>query len=394
MDIEFLEDERLRAWLARLGYPADGAQALAETAAQVRADPALRAIFAAFHEKTAHRGEWHREWSDLPFDPAVQAAFGERVSLFYLLAYLSALPHTLLEYARRGIPQNIFWDTMTDIRRWYCHTHRVEGVWRFRQFQWIWRHLSPELFRLGRLQFMLIEFDEGVTALRRKSDGRILLLADPTLPLRADGFAYGAGQTGAEGQEPPPPAPGEAWLPVFEESAAGWRGNPVSPYGYVLKEEVFLPAAEWQPALRRGNTVLDLHIPPDDPFTVEDCRESMLQAHAFFARHAPGRPFKAAFCHTWFFTPQLQKLLPPESNLVRFQREFYLFPFAGGPGFLWSYVFGEQVQNPALAPRDTSLRRAVLDWLAAGGELFDLPGVAFHPPEAWGTQPYMGAAER
>jgi hypothetical protein len=31
----------------------------------------------------------------------------------------------------------------------------------------------------------------------------------------------------------------------------------------------------------------------------------------------------------------------------------------------------------------------VLDWLEAGGEIFDLPGVRFHPPEEWGSQPYM-----
>jgi hypothetical protein len=80
--------------------------------------------------------------------------------------------------------------------------------------------------------------------------------------------------------------------------------------------------------------------------------------------------------------------------VVRFQREFYLFPFPGGPGFLWNFVFGEKITDPAAAPRDTSLRRAVLDWLAAGNELFDLPGVAFHSPDAWGSQPYMSRSSR
>jgi len=31
----------------------------------------------------------------------------------------------------------------------------------------------------------------------------------------------------------------------------------------------------------------------------------------------------------------------------------------------------------------------VLDWLGQGKELFDLPGVCFHGPDEWGSQPYM-----
>ena len=100
------------------------------------------------------------------------------------------------------------------------------------------------------------------------------------------------------------------------------------------------------------------------------------------------------YCHTWFFTPQLQTLLPPESAIVKFQREFYLYPFPGNIGFLWSFVFGEKYPDPFTAPRDTSLRRAVLDWIGQGKEIFDLPGIMFHTPEEWGTQPYMRQWDR
>jgi hypothetical protein len=57
-------------------------------------------------------------------------------------------------------------------------------------------------------------------------------------------------------------------------------------------------------------------------------------------------------------------------------------------------VFGEKYPDPFTAPRDTSLRRAVLDWQAQGKEIFDLPGVMFHAPEEWGAQPYMGGWDR
>jgi hypothetical protein len=401
VDIEILNPLRLRTWCARIDLPEAAVAELEKTARSIQRSRTLSRIFAEFHEKTVIHGEWHRLWSPLPFDREVSTALGERVSLFYLLAYLSALPYAEREYVRRGIDLEIFRATMTDIRTWLVHRYDLDGRWSFDQFSWIWRHLSCELFRLGRLQFMLKPFDGGVTAFRSRRDGRIQLLADPNVSLRADGAALGAGRVTPRD----PFYRGQAmsddpgWQPSFEVSPAGWHGCPVSPagwhgcsvspYGSVQREAVFLPNSDWDLALQNGDTVLDLHIPRKDRFTLEDCRDSLRQAFAFFQQQYPERPFKACYCHTWFYSPQLQQILPPESNIVRFQREAYLYPFPGTAGFLWDYVFGEKVTSLSDAPRDTSLRRAVLDWLNAGGEIFDLAGVLFHGPEEWGSQPYM-----
>lgn len=391
MDIEILDLPRLRCWCSRIDLPEGAVAELEITARAVNRSQTLSRIFSEFHEKSVLRGEWHRLWSPLPFDREVSAALGERVSLFYLLAYLSALPYAEQEYLRRGIDLEIFHATMTDIRTWLVHRFDLDGRWSFDQFSWIWRHLSCELFRLGRLQFMLKPFDGGVTAFRHKRSGKYQLLADPNVALRADGAALGAGRVTPldpfyRGQEP---SDDPGWQPSFEVSPAGWHGCPVSPYGRAQRETIFLPNSEWDLVLQNGDTVLDLHIPRKDRFSVEDCRDSLRQAFAFFRQQAPDRPFKASYCHTWFYSPQLQQILPPESNIVRFQREAYLYPFPGSAGFLWDYVFGEKVKSLAEAPRDTSLRRAVLDWLNAGGEIYDLAGVLFHGPEEWGSQPYM-----
>ncbi len=387
MDIEILNPHRLLYWCERLKMPSGAVEALAQVSAEVCDSPALLAKFTAFHHATALRGEWHTDWSPLPFDPEVEAALGRRASLFYLLAYLAALPYAWQEYNRLGIDPSIFDATLYDLTFYTLQATDVHGYWRFDQFMWVWRHLSVKLFRLGRLQYMLIPYHGHATAFRDRQSGEILLLCGPTIPLRADGWAQGAGGTAA--------GPDEAtWYAVYEETAAGWHGNPICPYGYALKEPVFLPRDRWEKILTQGDTVLDLHIPRGHSLTAEECRASLRQAHDFFAHFWPDQPFRAAFCHTWFFTPQLQALLPPTSSIVNFQREFYLYPHAGGPQFLWSFVFGEKYPDRATAPRDTSLRRAVLDWLAQGKELFDLPGVLFHSPEEWGTQPYMRRWDR
>ena len=174
--------------------------------------------------------------------------------------------------------------------------------------------------------------------------------------MRTDGYAFGIGRHSSENETPL----AQAWKPAYEESAAGWRGHLVTPYGCVRPQVVFLPRTEWDLILQEGDTVLDVHIPRKDPLTAETCGDLYRQALEFFPRIFPERRWKALYCHSWFFTPQLQSFLPLESSIVQFQREFYLYPFPGSVGFLWSFVFGEKYPDPATAPRDYSLRRAVL----------------------------------
>jgi len=400
MDIELLQHDRLMEWGRRINLPEGALEALAEIARQTADEPALLNVFRAAYEQTALRGEWYREPEDLHIDPLAAERLGQRVSLFYLLVYLAALPCAEQMYRRRGIDTAIFDATMIDFRLWLLDAYEAHGEWRFEQFHWLWHHLSGELFRLGRLQFRIGEFEDGVTVLGRKQaaagDGgagrrgnqavpEVVLLADPDVPLREDGYAHGAGDL--------PPA-GEPWRPVLEAGPDGWLGHVISPFGKAQRQPAFFPTAEWEVILRRGDPVLDMHIPRGGGFSPEACRDSLTRAFEFFARFEPERPFKAAYCHTWFFSPQLQQILPPESNIVSFQREFYLYPYAGKLAFLWAYVFGQKYPTPAGAPRDTRLRRSALEWLENGGEIFDLPGLMFHGPEAWGQQPYMRRWER
>jgi len=379
-NIEILQEKRLLDWSERLAIPPAGRDALIETARAVCFQPALRKCFEDFFHKATLRGEWHREWSPLPVDPVVKDHLGDRSSLFYLLGYMAALPHVEREYIQRGISMDIFYATMNDILFYYLEDTDVHGTWCFDHFPWLWRHLTCRIFRLGRLQFMLAPFEWGVTAFRSRQTGEIILLGDPKVQLRADGYAEGAGGK---------PSGSLTWHARYEERSDGWYGTPISPYGFALQSPVFLQKGDWELVLREGDTILEIHIPRGKTLSTQECRDSFQSAFGFFAVHFPEQKISASCCHTWFFTPQLQKILPATSSIVNFQREFYLFPFPGGPGFLWTFVFGEKYPDPATAPRDTSLRRAVLDWLARGDELFDLPGVMFHSPDTYGAQPYM-----
>ena len=294
-------------------------------------------------------------------------------SHFYYLSYLSALPWTLERYHSLGIPEEIFDHTITQLPFLFLEKHDVTGRWVFVGFCWIWRLLSCDLFRLGRIQYMAIPYNRAEKVFRNNKDGSLVMLCDPDMELRADGWANGAG-----GNADPEP-----WKGKYEETEEYWLGNPVHRKGYVLKAPVKLKKGQWELALQQGDCVLDMHIPQDGAFTPSQCRASVAMAEEFFARYFPDVHFKGLHCHTWLFTAQLEEFLPKGSNILEFRNEFHLMPSAGNIEFLWGFVFGEGYTREN-APRDTTLRRAVMEHIDRGGEVFDLAGVALQGSKGWG----------
>jgi hypothetical protein len=119
----------------------------------------------------------------------------------------------------------------------------------------------------------------------------------------------------------------------------------------------------------RGDPVLDLHIPPTGPLTPEAVDGSLSWARAFFGRHFPADDSRWGVCTSWLLDPQLADHLPEGSNIVRFQRRFRLDPDWERPGddSIIEFVF-RRVDTPLDdLPRRTSLHRAVIDHLRAGG---------------------------
>ncbi len=70
-----------------------------------------------------------------------------------LLSFLFMCERTEQEYKKRGIPEGIMLDTLADLVVWTCEWSAIKGSLYLGELQWLKRHLSLEIFRLGRLQF-------------------------------------------------------------------------------------------------------------------------------------------------------------------------------------------------------------------------------------------------
>lgn len=123
--------------------------------------------------------------------------------------------------------------------------------------------------------------------------------------------------------------------------------------------------------------VINVHIPRSgEPLTEEVCRESYLMAKAFFG-DAVGDPCPFV-CHSHLLYPQQEKFLPKHTNTYKFFKSFDVFESSidKSRNNLWR-LFDTQEKHLDKLPADTSMRRAYIEHMRAGGKMGLGRGVLF-----------------
>jgi hypothetical protein len=354
---------------------------LAATARAVRGNPALARL-------AWHAARLAFEYSDYDLGkarlwPDLGPAMGSEASLFYLLVAFRALPPMVAAHARRGIPANVSRATCThflESTALYSLTHGGRLGVHPTMLGWLRHHVRGEICCLGRFEYMAKPFEGRLRVFRHRRHGLVVAIAAGGVTVDATGL----------GTVPSlPERPGDVWTTIAESFEGRVSGHPIAPEGRVLRAQVHLDAEAWAPVLGPGDPILETHIPPGGGMTPERCVASMREALAFFPRHFPESPFVGFACYSWILNPELAEFYSPTSNMVLWQRELYLFPIPSNGRAGLQFIFGREDPNPSTAPRDTSIRRALLDRFATGlplraGGMFCLP----QELADYGSQPY------
>lgn len=118
-----------------------------------------------------------------------------------------------------------------------------------------------------------------------------------------------------------------------------------------------------------GDWVYSTHIPRTGPLTPSAVDDSLAHARRFFAAHFAEYEVHSFHCHSWLLDPELANALPATSNMARFQRRWRLEgePADGDDDAVFFTFARRPPTDLAALPRDTTLQRAILDRLAAGG---------------------------
>lgn len=332
--------------------------------------------------------------------PMPETLFGAEVNLLYLLLALDSVRRLRISQQQRGVPAAITSDSSRSL---------AIAAQRFAEFHagkagledWILRYwygpiaASGNLYRLGRLEFILQPFEGNVRVYRHKASGRVQVLAEEGVRFTADGhlpfaitdaaYAHYGWQKSEEAEE--------GWTATLVEDETSITGTPISPYGYALRTPLQLTKPDWGLRLCNGDNIIDMHIPNYMPLRLDLLQASLQQALAFFPRYYPERLFKAFVCGSWLFNTQWAELLPATSNILTFQRQGYLFPLPSD-GVEGSYfIFGDWLIDLDNAPQDTTLRRAAIHHIRSGGKLRN-GGFLLLPEDVakFGQEPYRNQA--
>jgi len=375
-DLPFLEPEFVRWACGQVYVPEGMAEAAAQIAERIAGSEALRRLAWHMHYRL-YRAK-STQWDDVCAWPTLQASLGDEAGLFYLVVLVSNVPEMQELHRKREVPAEVVRDTLLDMRNWLATDWKAgrRGLVPM-HVAWLQNHLRGDIYRLGRLQFQFGSFYYQLRAFRHCRTNVVVALAE-------EGMTYTLDGRRPHGEQD------QAWTASLTITDTEAVGCPLHPAGRAVHRQVRLSLAEWRQELAPGDKVLHVHIPGGAPLHHEACGESFRRAMEFFARHYPEYRFATFCCSSWILNTWLEEALSPDSNLVRFQRELYLFPTSQWPNSMLHRVFGEGAVDPATAPRDTELRRAIISALEQGQDLRGGGGGMFLFPQdfGWGAQVY------
>lgn len=145
-----------------------------------------------------------------------------------------------------------------------------------------------------------------------------------------------------------------------------WTSLPIKMKLFRLGRLQYEPSLLSDEVWRDGENVpvLEVHIPEGEPLDLEAVCDSFAQAAAFFREIVP---YKAVsfHCESWLLSPQLKKLLPPKSNILKFQELFSVYKEIPARQ-AEERVFGIISDKPQEYPEDTSLQRMLKRFLLEG----------------------------
>lgn len=364
-----------RDWLPALeflGFDRKTCSEATAAALELSQSPELLQRLEVLHTELCTQSFAPEHWRN----PEPSAPLAERfLPLFPFLLRMNWLKD---RYAERGIPEAVLQETLADVWRWMQAFRERNGVTAVAEPVWLRLHFSARVFSIGRLQFEPTVFKDPFEVWRHRSGVSALLVREARIA--ENGFF-------ADSE-------GCVRLPArdlrMERDALGVRGYPVLPSGRVSPTAVLLKQEAWNRVLGPGDPVASVHIPAGSPLDHSRCTASFEAASAFFPRHFPDIPFRAAICHSWLCSPDLASLLPLDANIIRFQSRFHLYPVPGANADqTYERVF--PVHRRALVPDETrsSLQKALASYIRKGGIPLLGGGMIAGTPQDWRSTPLM-----
>lgn len=128
--------------------------------------------------------------------------------------------------------------------------------------------------------------------------------------------------------------------------------------------------------VKKGNSVLEVHIPRGGALTKEECEKSFALAKEFFKKHYPNFPSEYCTCHSWLLDDSLLPLLGERSNVAKFQDFFKIVRKDASDAVLkFSFLWNTTRENVENAIPTSSFAAKLKERALAGGVFYEALGI-------------------
>ena len=121
--------------------------------------------------------------------------------------------------------------------------------------------------------------------------------------------------------------------------------------------------------LPKGTIVFNVHVPAEEPLSPALVEDSYQSALRFFHGVQP-----VFLCESWLMNPELQYILPQESNILKFAAPYKIIETEPECKQAQERIFGEWKENPQEYVAQSTLQQAAKQYLLAGNRLGNATG--------------------
>ncbi len=280
--------------------------------------------------------------------------------MFALLWFLEDMIQSM---ETRGLPHQVISDTLQGFEAEINDYNDMFGRPGMRRYvNWFTLFIRGEIIRVGRLHFQFTTLKEKIRVYQKDEEIQILMDGET---MHKKGMVFGSGgQTEEDGKY-------IADLVITGETVSGY---PANAYGECVPERITLTG--YTEVLKQGDAIVSVHIPSAEPFTAELCEQSFQDAKKIIKQYYSELNIKAFYCHSWMLEKRLRDILGKDTNVTKFADFFHGVPCLSEATGVYSFLFHQSKPiPPEELPEETSMQRAVKDYLCNGNYFYEKAGI-------------------